>query len=343
LAVALLAASCDSGSSDKASESSATSTTKAGANATDAAAKPVGPEAAVARYLASQGISYAGDCATAKLPRDKGKWCSTLISGGDSNDQRVYGIGPVGSDMKKVITVNRHGQAKLTPGDAVGVSNGDVGQPQALSLDELAANPFIVGNLKLDQQAGIGNGVADLKSSVVTPTATTAPGGGGTGGGGGGGTPTQGPVVEQGGGATDEEYPPGSHVVVQNPNVDPGGTIAFQGSGCAANEVLAVQFDGATVGSITADPKGNFSGSLSVPPGTKPGEHTLTVRGQVCVLNAMVNVLGANAALAFTGSSNHTFTYVLAGISAVMVGAALVVGARRRRRIGRSGSPPSLA
>jgi LPXTG-motif cell wall-anchored protein len=37
-------------------------------------------------------------------------------------------------------------------------------------------------------------------------------------------------------------------------------------------------------------------------------------------------------ALAFTGSSSNTSTYVLGGIAAVVVGLVLVVGTRRRRR-----------
>ena len=61
------------------------------------------------------------------------------------------------------------------------------------------------------------------------------------------------------------------------------------------------------------------------------------------MLNANINVLGAN--LAFTGSSNHTGTYVLAGVAAVVVGLVLVVATRRRRRgvRGRPTPPPSAA
>jgi LPXTG-motif cell wall-anchored protein len=71
--------------------------------------------------------------------------------------------------------------------------------------------------------------------------------------------------------------------------------------------------------------------------------HELSVRGAVCVLNASITVLGAN--LAFTGASNHTGTYVLAGFAAVVIGLVLVVGTRRRRRgvRGRSAPPPSTA
>jgi LPXTG-motif cell wall-anchored protein len=336
-AIALFAASCDSGSSDSSSKGSGSSTTAASAKATDAAAKPVGPEAAVAQYVASQGASYAGDCSTAKLPQDKGKWCFTLVSGAESNSQRVYGVGPVGSPPKKFITVDRRGQAQLTPGDQVGVSNGDVGPVQALPYDELAANPFIIGNLTLDQQAGIGNGASDIQSGV--PPTTTAPPAGG------GGTPAAGgPVVQQGGGGivAANEYPATSNVVIENPTVESARAVRFDGTGCDAGEELGVQLDGSTVGVVTASATGTFSGSLPIPPGAAPGAHTLTVRGRVCVLSATVTVLPASA-LAFTGSSSHTSTYVLGGIAAIVVGCALVVGARRRRHIGASGSGPSPA
>jgi LPXTG-motif cell wall-anchored protein len=58
------------------------------------------------------------------------------------------------------------------------------------------------------------------------------------------------------------------------------------------------------------------------------------------VLNATVNVAGA---LAFTGSSSHTGTYVLAGVAAVVIGFVLVLWSRRRRRGVRGWQPPSAA
>ena len=109
----------------------------------------------------------------------------------------------------------------------------------------------------------------------------------------------------------------------------------------AGNEVLQVLFDGQFIGTITSDAQGAFAGSISIPQGTAPGVHGLTIKGAVCVLNADITVRGG---LAFTGSSSHTTTYVLAGVAAVVVGFVLVVGTRRRHRgvRGRS-SPPSSA
>ena len=55
------------------------------------------------------------------------------------------------------------------------------------------------------------------------------------------------------------------------------------------------------------------------------------------MLNADITVRGG---LAFTGSSSHTTTYVLAGVAAVVVGFVLVIGTRRRHRGVRGRSRP---
>jgi LPXTG-motif cell wall-anchored protein len=89
-----------------------------------------------------------------------------------------------------------------------------------------------------------------------------------------------------------------------------------------------VGFDGHPIGTISADASGAFAGSISIPKGTAPGTHLLTVQGTNCSFNATITVAGN---LAFTGSSSHTSTYVLAGIAAVVAGMVLVVGSRRRR------------
>ena len=119
-----------------------------------------------------------------------------------------------------------------------------------------------------------------------------------------------------------------------------GGIASFRGSGCAPGETLNVLFDSAQVGTVPSDAGGNFAGSVTIPQGTNPGDHLITVRGSACELNVVVTVLGAAAtrSLAFTGSSSHTLTYVLVGFVAVMLGAVFVLGSRRRRS---SGAPPS--
>jgi LPXTG-motif cell wall-anchored protein len=89
-----------------------------------------------------------------------------------------------------------------------------------------------------------------------------------------------------------------------------------------------VLFDGHEIGTISSDADGRFAGSIAIPKGTAPGTHLLTVQGSGCVFNTTITVAGN---LAFTGSSSHTGTYVLAGIAAVVIGFVFVVGSRRRR------------
>jgi hypothetical protein len=330
LAVAVLAVSCSDGSSSSSKPAKTPTPTAAVQQAT---ATPAGAEAAVSDYLQSQGIEYAGDCATAKLPQDKGKWCSTLLDG-TNNDQKVYGVGPVGEKSAKMITTKRQGSAQLTPGFQVGVAEGNVGNPSQLTREELEADTFITGNLILDQAAGIGNGIADLPTGAQIPTAPT-------GGGGGGAIPAALPPVVVDPGAVATDYvPPPNGIVVQNPTIQVLGAVVFRGAGCAANEPLQVLFDGTPIGTIAADPQGKFAGSVSVPRGTAPGVHASTVKGATCSFNASITVLGQ---LAFTGSSSHTGTYVLGALAAIVVGFVLVVGSRRRRQISAGQQPPSGA
>ena len=80
-----------------------------GGDATD------GAEAALAEYLKGQGHEYVGDCADAELPRDKGKWCSTLKSGDPAGDTETYDVGPVGEKPEKTVTVSGRGAAGSRP------------------------------------------------------------------------------------------------------------------------------------------------------------------------------------------------------------------------------------
>ncbi len=324
--LALILAACDSGGSSN-SESSTTATTASAQQVSTGTLTSA--EEAIAAYLETQGDEYVGDCADAKLPEEKGKWCSTQVSGDNTSDTQTYDLGPVGEKPQKTITLKRKGSAVLTPGYRVGVAQGDVGQPSQLSREQLENDAFITGNLKLDQALGL---PGDLPAGAPD---------GDTGGGGGTPTTTLPPPVTIPG-VEVAQYPPTGGIVVENPNVEVGGQVAFKGSGCVADEPLQVLFDGHPIGTITADASGSFAGAISIPPGTAPGAHLLTVQGSSCVFTTTINV-GAN--LAFTGSSNHTGTYVLGGIAAVVVGAILVFGSRRRRKRirGRSLSPPSAA
>jgi hypothetical protein len=226
----------------------------------------------------------------------------------------------------------------------VTLDQGALGDVQPVTREELVANPFINANAFLDEILQLG-GFSEFPPAA---TVTTPPPGGGGGGGGGGGASAGGaqPTVSGGGGggAVVGRYPPTGTIVVVNPNVPPGGTVTFSGSGCAANEHLAVLFDGHRVGSLQANAKGEFAGNLTIPESTTPGHHTLTVRGATCELSVVINVLGPQAQarpLAFTGSSNNTTTYALVGAAAVLIGCVLVVGARRRRAA-RGAGPPAV-
>jgi hypothetical protein len=218
----------------------------------------------------------------------------------------------------------------------VTLDQGALGPVKELTYEDLAGDVIIAGNLFLDSLLNKG-GLSDLPPQPIQqappnpppppPTTTTAPPQ----------PPAQDPTVTaeaiQG---EVSQYPPGGEIIVDNPNVEPGGEVLFRGSGCTAGETVAVLFDGKQIGTLPTDSSGGFAGKITIPQGTTPGAHLLTVRGSVCELNAVINVLGAGA-LAFTGSSNHTSTYVLAGAAAVVFGAAFVFGSRRRHSLTRAG------
>ena len=226
------------------------------------------------------------------------------------------------------VTVTRHGAAQLTPGLQVSVADGSVGVPRELTKQELLNDTFITGNLVLDQAAGIGNGLADLPPGA--PETGDDGGAGDTGGGGGDlvGTPVSGP----------SQYPPRATSSSSTRTSTSAARPCIGAVAARAARPSQVLFDGHPVGTVNSDAEGNFAGSISIPPGTAPGVHGLTIKGAVCVLDAAINVRGA---LAFTGASTQTTNYVLVGLAAVSVGLVLVVGTRRRRRsaLGRQHGP----
>jgi LPXTG-motif cell wall-anchored protein len=245
-------------------------------------------------------------------------------------------------DIADPVNVTLNGNVTpLTNATKVTLDQGALGDVQPVTREELLAIPFIAGNAFLDQLLGLG-GVSEFPPAAAT---TPPPGGGGGGGGAGAGAGGAAPTVSNagGGGGVVGAYPPTATIVVVDPNVPPGGTVQFSGSGCGPNEQLSVLFDDRPVGTLTANANGEFAGSLGIPQSTTPGVHTLKVRGKTCELSVTINVVAPQAQarpLAFTGSSNHTSTYVLVGAAAVLIGAVLVVGARRRRA-GRATGPPA--
>jgi LPXTG-motif cell wall-anchored protein len=218
-------------------------------------------------------------------------------------------------------------QVQLESAKSVQLDQGQLGSVANLTREDLLANLWVAGNIFLDNVLNFGE-PTDLPPETQSP-AKPPPATG------------NGPVISSDAIVAPASYPPNGGIVVDQPSVQVGGIASFRGSGCAPGETLSVLFDGSQVGTVPSDGAGNFAGSITIPQGTNPGDHLLTVRGSACELNVVVNVVGAAAtrALAFTGSSSHTLTYVLVGFVAVMVGAVLVLGSRRRRS---SGAPPSL-
>jgi LPXTG-motif cell wall-anchored protein len=235
------------------------------------------------------------------------------------------------------VLVVQFGNAPPVPLDSdttVTLVQGQLGGVTTVTAEDLLGNVFIAGNIFLDGLAGHSDLLPKKEEENPNPPPTTTqppqppqqP-------------PPEQPTVQAAGDIQLSQYPPNGELIVDNPNVEPGGDVSFRGSGCLPTETVVVLFDGAQVGTLPTDSGGSFAGTIRIPPGTTPGPHLLTVRGASCELNAVINVLGA-AAIAFTGAS-HTSTYVLAGIAAVALGAAFVFGSRRRHSVlMRRGSPP---
>ena len=229
-------------------------------------------------------------------------------------------------DLFDPVTVTFNGvSVPLTSATKLSLNQGQLGVPQVLTREDLLADLWVAGNIFLDTLLNFGT-PSDLPEAVTQPPADEPPP-----------PPPPVPVTGSVAGAQPTvaadaivlpaQYPPDAEIVVDDPNIEVGGVAAFRGSGCKAGEVLSVLFDGVQVGTLPTDSQGNFAGSISIPLGTTPGQHLLTVRGSACELNAVINVLGAQAAaLAFTGSSSHTLTYLLGGAAAVVFGSVLVLG-----------------
>jgi len=222
-----------------------------------------------------------------------------------------------------VLVTMGSAQVQLESAKTVTSEQGQLTSVENLTREDLLANLWVAGNIFLDNVLNFGQ-PTDLPPETAPPADQPPPRppvGGGE------------PVVSADAIDVPGQYPPNGVIVVDQPNVQVGDQVAFRGSGCVPGETLSVLFDGGQVGTVPSDGQGNFAGSITIPVGTSPGQHLLTVRGSGCELNTVITVAGAGAtrALAFTGSSNHTLTYVLAGFAAVMFGGVLVFGTRRRR------------
>ncbi len=149
--------------------------------------------------------------------------------------------------------------------------------------------------------------------------------------------------------AAAQPYPPsgGCSLGLSSSVVPAGGsvTVSATGSSCYAPGTpvtLTFTSDPVSLGTVNANANGQFSTTVTIPSNATAGTHTITASGAsasggTLVLSASVTVTRAGAAaapgaagrLAFTGSTDTAPLLWIALVSLV-VGAALVVGARRR-------------
>lgn len=143
------------------------------------------------------------------------------------------------------------------------------------------------------------------------------------------------------------QYPPcTASGQVSRTNVQAGQTVVFSGSGFTPGALITIAFDGEVIDTATADGTGAFSVTVTIPGDAGAGDHTLTATGprsddQACpngedpavlgVLIVRATVVVSAGGLVGTGS-NSTIPLVLAGSALVLIGAATVVVARRRRQ-----------
>jgi hypothetical protein len=127
IVVAVVAASSDDDGRDRpestTSTSQATTTTAATQPATTTSTAPgfATPEDAIRAYLLGEGYEYAGDCATASLDTDIGKWCSAARDPADADDSRQFGVGPTFAEFVEELTVERGGDGQWRVTAATGV------------------------------------------------------------------------------------------------------------------------------------------------------------------------------------------------------------------------------
>ena len=234
------------------------------------------------------------------------------------------------TDLFDPVTVTMNGVAvQLNSAMKVNLDQGQIGGVQNLTREDLLADVWVAGNIFLDNVLLFAS-PSDLPAAIAehAGAATSASARANAGG--------EPAVIATDAIVVPAQYPPDGELVVDDPNIEVGGEEVFRGSGCRPGEVLtrAVRRGAGGHGAQrplrAASPAGSRSRSDA-----SPGQHLLTVRGSACELNAVINVLGAQAAaLAFTGASNHTLTYVLVGVAAVAIGSVFVVGSRRRRASG---------
>lgn len=144
--------------------------------------------------------------------------------------------------------------------------------------------------------------------------------------------------------AAHAQYPPSEGTATVDASVvTPGGTVGISGDGFAASAAITISLDEQPLTTTTASPAGTFSARVTIPAGTSAGTHVLSARGRAAdgvserVVSATITVSPTagtappGAPLPRTGSSN-SLLLAQAGLASLLVGAALVLAVRARRR-----------
>lgn len=131
-----------------------------------------------------------------------------------------------------------------------------------------------------------------------------------------------------------QQYPPtGGTLGVSSGTAAPGGSITVSGSGCAPVTDVAFAVDEAPAGDTTSDTAGAFSDEVTMPSDASGSVEVSATcdeaDGGVLVLAANVSIQATEGGMPFTGASN-TFPTMLGALGVLVLGATLVLLARRR-------------
>jgi LPXTG-motif cell wall-anchored protein len=151
-----------------------------------------------------------------------------------------------------------------------------------------------------------------------------------------------------------QPYPPtgACRINLSSAVVTGGQSIVVQVPACSdgygPGELVDITFASKPVslGTVTTDATGAFSAQVTIPRDASPGTHTISTTGRradgsTLVLTTSITVAGRDGgaragssagALPFTGSSN-ALSAVWIALAVLVLGAALVIGARRRATV----------
>ena len=134
------------------------------------------------------------------------------------------------------------------------------------------------------------------------------------------------------------QYPPQEATCgVGDTTLSAGDQLTISGEGWEAGSTIAftLQPEDVALGSTTANSNGNFSTVLTIPASIQAGPHSIEcsgtdVQGQDVVLANDIQILGAGAGTAFTGSSVDVPLWTALAAGLLILGTVLFVAGRRR-------------